>query len=543
MLLVDWILGNDYGGIDNPNGSTDPNLYPLGGVDVNEAMFLVTGDTQTEPYLGGLHAVRPAINAGNGWAGHVVMENDFIGDAQTRRYRFIVRIEDAGAAPPDRQRWRDTYQAMLGAPLYGLVDLDTWQKSSGLGLQGGVTSGPPDAAALAAREYASWLGRAHFGTWGSFGDTKFSHTTGTPRNGPISEELAHAIQAVEPRLIQVLEQKAWAQAQRDLHLYGLQVGAEQAILLWDMPPIYPGSRDLSRESCGRRALWRNDPYTAYRARTELGSQRAHGWNAYDSEHWTTDLLFDYWSISGDAWAKDELAHMGECLKGLMRLAHYSTRWLQAVRAEGWVMQSFVQVWLATQDPAIKEYALRRIREVMEPQREQNHPSKMITYQSNYAGTRFPGSHDFYMPWQHGAVLLGYLAAYEFFEEPLCLRICEDVVTAVEYAWVTDYTDPVTREFIPNGIRYYCPVAYEGNPVPPNIWDQDPAIRVRWADSPLGGANIFLISGLYRVALETTNNTVREKALHYGNLLLGGMDNGARWSRWRCTTPQFWIQSQ
>ena len=64
-------------------------------------------------------------------------------------------------------------------------------------------------------------------------------------------------------------------------------------------------------------------------------------------------------MSGDAWAKDELRHMGECLKGLMRLATYNTRWIQSVRAEGWVMQGFVQVYQATQDASLKAYAIRR----------------------------------------------------------------------------------------------------------------------------------------------------------------------------------------
>ena len=76
-------------------------------------------------------------------------------------------------------------------------------------------------------------------------------TTGTPRNHPLSPELAHAIQGAHHRLLQKLEQMAWAQAMRPYHLWALQVGDEQNILLWDGVPIYPGSRDLSHESLGR----------------------------------------------------------------------------------------------------------------------------------------------------------------------------------------------------------------------------------------------------------------------------------------------------
>ena len=537
IVLVDWILGNDYLGSDSPDGSADPNLYPLGGVDVNRAEFVVRGGTETRPYLGGKHAVQPGRDVGNGWRGYVVMENDFLGDAQTRRYRFLVRVEDSGASAEDKQRWRSTFNAQADDAVYPLAEIQVWQGSHALGLQGGPVDGPANAASRANGMYNSWEGANHFGTWGTFGDVKLSGTTGTPRNTAGSEELFRAIQSGDRRLLKMLEQKAWAQSQRDCHTYGLRVGAEERILLWDMPPIYPGSRDLSHESLGRRALWRNDPYTRYRTRVQLNSQRAHGWNPYDSEHWTTDLLFDYWSVSGDAWAKDELVQMGECLKGLFRLATYNTRWLQAVRAEGWAMQGFVQVFMATQDPAMKAYAVRRLNEVIEAQREKTHPSKMLTFQGTYAGTLFPGQHEFYMPWQHGPVLFGLLAAYEFFEAPIALRICEDVVTAVEYAWVTNYTDPVTHQVVPQGLRYYCPISHDGNPVPANIWDQDPNIRARWGDSPLGGAHIFLIGGLHRLAALTENATVREKALHYGGILLGQMDDDRRWSKWTFMIPQ------
>ncbi|MBI3171191.1 MAG: TonB-dependent receptor, partial [Hydrocarboniphaga effusa] len=42
-----------------------------------------------------------------------------------------------------------------------------------------------------------------------------------------------------------------------------------------------------------------------------GQTRAHGWQHFDHEHWSCDVLFDYWTISGDAWAKEELRQLGE----------------------------------------------------------------------------------------------------------------------------------------------------------------------------------------------------------------------------------------
>jgi len=50
FVTVDWILGNDYLGKDDPGESTNPNLFPLGGVDVNDAIVQFTGMTEARPY-------------------------------------------------------------------------------------------------------------------------------------------------------------------------------------------------------------------------------------------------------------------------------------------------------------------------------------------------------------------------------------------------------------------------------------------------------------------------------------------------------------
>src|SRR5690606_22353661 len=104
---------------------------------------------------------------------------------------------------------------------------------------GGPVNPPEHAGDLAVDELDGWLARDHFGTWGSFGDVTYSGTSGTPRNTPLSPEAGHAIQAGWPRLLLVLEQKAWAQAMRPYHLFGLEVGAEQDLLLYYPIPYKP----------------------------------------------------------------------------------------------------------------------------------------------------------------------------------------------------------------------------------------------------------------------------------------------------------------
>lgn len=531
IVWVDWILGNDYLGADDPQGSKDPNLHPLGPVDVNRAEFLVTGVTEAKPYLADLHAVRPGVRESTGWTSFEVMRDTWLEDGQTRRYRFVLRFEHPGAKTEVKLRWKRTFDAMVEEPLLATPTLETWQDTGAFGLLGGPIDGPSDAAARARAEYASWRGRNHFGTWGSFGDPKYSHTTGTPRNGPVTPTMLHVAQAESHRLLVVLEQKAWAQAQRPYHLYGLRVGAEQDILLWDSPPYIPGGRDLSKESLGRRALWRNDPYRAYRTRVVYsGSGRAHGWNWYDHEHWTTDLLFDYWTMTGDAWAKEELRQLGESLKGLLRLRKYATATIRPARAEGWCMQGFVQAYLATGDDAIKTYALRRVREIVDPQRKKSHPSRVLFIQDGDPRSGLPSPHKFFFPWQHGAVLYGYLAAYDFFGDLLCLQIAEDVVPMLDYSWVRNFQDPkfgLVRE----GLRYTVPTEYRGRPVPANYFDKWPNVGVLWGSHPLGGAHVMLAGGLFVLADRTANPAIRRSALHYGSLLFGTPNDHKRWNKW------------
>lgn len=536
FVMVDWLIGNDYLGADTiPPGNTDPNLRPLGCVDVKLARFLCKNASGVQAYRPTEEGIGSAATTSDGYTAMQVMQDTFLDDAQTRRYRFLLRIEPSNANALDISRWRSVATAMVQQPLFPLATHATWQDTAGAGLLGGPIPGPSDGYARAEAELGSWSATNHFGTWGTRGDVLVTATTGTPRNHPLSPELGHAIQGQHHGLLLKLEQMAWAQAMRPYHLWGLTVGAEQMILLWDGIPIYPGSRDLSHESLGRRALYQSNSYANYR--TLNGTEpRAHGWQHFDHEHWSCDLLFDYWTISGDAWAKEELRQLGESLKGLMRLTAYYTHEVQATRAEGWCLQGFAQVYQATQDAAIKAYAMRRVTEIIDTSREKTHASRAMMFQGNYPGTYFPLNHEFFMPWQHGALLYGLLGAYKSFHEPLLMDIAEDVVACVEYSWVTNYND-AHFGFIANGLRYYVPVKYNGTPIPANYWDNTAGVGPRWGDSPLGGAHTFLTGGLHHLAVMGRTSTVRTKALHYGQILLGTMASGDRWNKWNYCLPK------
>lgn len=531
FMVVDWVLGNDYLGQDVvPPGSQDPNLWPLGSVDVRSASFLCKGATEVLPYRSSQEGIGAIAMLASGHAAARVMTETYLSDGQSRRYRFLLRFEPQGANQTELDAWRNTAQSMLSHPLFPLATQSTWEDTAAAGLLGGPMAGPANAPARARADYESWAGADHFGTWGTRGDPQSTHTTGTPRNQPLTPELAHAIQGAYPRLLVALEQKAWAQAMRPYHLYGLQVGAEQDILLWNGLP-----HAASTEQLGREILSQNDPYAGVRTLT-LNQPVAHGWNAYDVEHWSTDLLFDYWTISGDEWAKEEMRTLGQALKGSMRLTNYATAFTQAARAEGWCMQSFAQCYQATRAVDLKDYAIRRASEIVNAQRHIEHPSRAIKFQNNYPSTNFPGDHEFYMPWQHGAVLYGYLGGYLAFGEPFMLEIAESVVDTVEYAWITNFQHE-TLGYVSNGLRYYVPISHNGSLVPANVWDTTPGIGPQLGSNPLGGAHSFLVGGLHLLAAATNHGSVRARAERFGGMLLGTIDDTARWDKWKYCLPR------
>lgn len=534
-VVVDWVLGNDYLGADTvPGGNSDPNLRALGTADVRGAWFLCKGAAAVMPYRAAKEGIGSQEGMNGGYAGFRVMTDTYLADAQTRRYRFLLRMEPPGASSTELQRWHDTATAMIEKPMFALATQRAWEETRAAGLLGGPIAGPVDAPSRAAGELGSWEGGNWFGTWGSRGDAMATATTGTPRNAPLSPEFGHAIQGAHPALLTKLEQMAWAQAMRPYHLFGLQIGAEQQICTWGGTPflLVPG------ESLGRRAIRDNDPYPQYRA-LSTGQQWAHGWEPFDHEHWSCDLLFDYWTVSGDAWAQEELRQLGQSLKGLMRLTFYFTAGIQPARAEGWCMQGFAQIYQATRDAALKDYALRRVHEIVDVQRKKDHPSKALMFQQNYPNTQYPMNHEFFMPWQHGSVIYGYLGAFQAFGDPVLRTIAEDVVQTVAYSWVTNVNSP-SFGLVAQGLRYYVPASYNSTPVPANYWDGLP-VGPHLGDSPLGGAHSFLVGALHHIAQWTTSSSVQQQALYYGGWLRGPVNTMDRWNKWFLCLPAEYAQ--
>ena len=94
-----------------------------------------------------------------------------------------------------------------------------------------------------------------------------------------------------------------------------------------------------------------------------------------------------------------------------------------------------------------------------------------------------------------------------------------------------------KDTVKNGLRYYVPTRYNGTWIPADYWDNTPGIGIKWGDSPLGGAHIFLPGGLHLLAQRTSNATLQQKALFYGNKILGQLNDHKRWSKWNFTIEE------
>ncbi|PIE22316.1 MAG: hypothetical protein CSA62_12950 [Planctomycetota bacterium] len=512
FATLDLIVSNDYLGADNPK-SKDPNLRPLGDVAFQEIGLWTHGcealvrqplKNRTGPHIQGIFGPNST---------HVrLIKKGYFGDGQGKHWRVILFFKDPSWSSAELNSWQQLVTGFADQTLIPVADWESWKRSGALGIFGSTAEPHAKLNFEISRNWKTWNQTStHFGPFGAWGDHKNTSMTGTPRNGPHTAEAQFAAQSGRSEPLLQLEGISWAQQLRPYHLFGLKVGARDDIYLWDgLPYRITGGRVVSGENLGRLALYQKDPYKAWRKGVPLSYH--HDFGAYDVEHFTVDHLFDYYSFTGDHMTREEIRHLGECLMGATRtFKYFSGLTVLTARAEGWAMQALVKCFVATGDVRYKNHAMARLRTVIEPRRKKAHASKALMFQGSHSATGYPKPHMFFMPWQHAAVIYGYMAAYRYFGDNLARQIAHDVLDTVRYSWVYNYTDPKFG-FVPKGLRYYTPAEYKGKPVPANFWDKDPKIGVRWGDSPLGGAHSFLVAAMDVMAEDALSAQQRNEML-------------------------------
>lgn len=545
MVSVEVVIGNDYQGSDNPTGN-DKNLRPLGAVGFRKLELHAVGGWTKMRHRQRHGVSRPVFEPHSGAEVWTLLENSHFDDGQTKMWHMEVFLEDTSAASTERDAWRAVWNERVEKPLRPLATFDTWQKTDALGLLGGP-AGKADAAwSMCEKSYSDWKGRNHFGPFGNWGDPKNTHTTGTPRNHPVSPQLAYAIQGENPHMLEVLDGMATQQACRQYHLWKLEVQQDRDIYMWfGLGFNVQGTRTYSRDHLGRYEFHANyganDPYKWWRR--NLPARRGHGWNPVDAEHATADLLFDHYTVTGSHWAKDEIEMLGQYVRGVWRFKDYYTSVPRSARAEGWMAQLLVAAYVATGNDDFKADVLRRIDEVINQYRHVEHPSRAMAYEKNYPSTKYPGDNRFIVPWQHAAIAIGFTSAFRFFGSDEALAIAEDAIRTAEYAMVRDYTNPVTKNFHEWNMRYYAPIKFSGEyngktytdfMTPVDFFDADPNVGAKLG----GGVPEFWKSATYLVALYTADGEIRDLAIDIGDRVLGEIkpDGSNWWNKWAMSIP-------
>ena len=344
FATLDIIVSNDYLGADKPK-SSDPNLYPLGDVAFKEIGFWSYGCESLVRHPGKNH-VGPHMHGvlGKGSTYVRLVKSGYFGDGQGKHWRVVLFFDDPAWSAAERASWQQLVTGFADKTLIPIADWDSWKRTQALGIFGSNTNPHVKLDFEIDRNWLTWNNTSsHFGPFGAWGDHKNTSTTGTPRNGPHTPEAQYAAQAGRSEPILQLEGISWAQQLRPYHLFGLKVGANDDIYLWDgLPYRITGGRVVSAENLGRRALHLSDPYKAWRQGVPLSYH--HDFGAYDVEHFSVDHLFDYYTFTGDHLSLEEIRHLGECLMGATRtFKYFSGLTVLTARAEGWVMQGPGQV--------------------------------------------------------------------------------------------------------------------------------------------------------------------------------------------------------
>lgn len=534
IAIVDVVVANDYKGADNPT-SQDPNLYPLGDIGFRSLdLFVVKADgivRWAQENEVGVHrrntVTNPSLQV-------QLLANEYLGDAQGKRWRVVLFFDSPKFSDATRWAWRNVAASYYTHSVIPTVDLATWQRTKAFGIYGGPVKGSNWGPTQISEDYKLWKNFPHFGPWGDWGDFTHSWVTGTHRNGTSTEHKILAIQHQNPFPLYTLEGKAWQQTARTYQLWDLKVGANDDIYMWDgLPYTLSSSRRVSRETLGRYALQTNDPYKYYRKDVPLGF--SHRWNAYDVEHFSTELLFDYYTMTGDWRCRDEMATLGQCYKALFRHKTYNvSAGPMSPRAEGWPAQAAVKIWFATGCDDVIEHLRYRIANIIDPKRKKSHPSKAISFQNAHPLTHFPTPNTYMLPWQHAAIIYGYLPLWTYWGDKTARTIAHDVLTTIEYSWVFNYTDPKLG-FVPDGLRYYVPITHQNKPVQPSVFDNVASIGVRFGDGPLIGAHTHFVGALDILAEDSLNATELAKNRYARKRFKHDRPTSDRWrfSRWFC----------
>lgn len=338
-------------------------------------------------------------------------DQHYLGDRTGKAFRFSIFLDGDEVSDAERER------AALVRPT-ALPGCAWTRHTRAFGAHGGPAPAESSPRLYVRQALDAWRDAGGFGPYGDFGDPAFAAAQGTVRNEPMP--LRQVVRCESGTLLEIGEGRVLQHTLRPTAGYA--------------PRRPPAMRDYRSGMSERVVL------------------RPHGFTPLDYEHFSVDLLYDYWWLTADPLAFDEIARAGRSLVPLLEGLPFSTS-----RGEGWCMQAAVLIARATGDREIVDYVHRRFVETVLP--ETGKRGQPFAIRQPPHALAFGSDGDWFdAPWQMAAFVYGLKA---LFEETDDVRIADTAVRTARImataGWVTGVgpkyivraTDP-TRFTMPVG---------------------------------------------------------------------------------------------
>lgn len=338
----------------------------------------------------------------------------YLGDRTAKAVRFDLFLEGPDVTEDDRHR------ARLGSRVAALPELDWTRSTRAFGSHGGPGPAPRRPEYVERALVRVWRHEATFGPFGDFGDPKDGADGPSLRHGPSH---LHAVVSLASE--------------------ALLRRAESIVLQHPLRPT-PG------HAARRPAAWKS----WRQGMSDRVQERPHGFGRMDYEHLSVDLLFDYYWLTGDGLARDELERVGTGIAPLLAGLPFETS-----RGEGWVMQAAVAIARATGDRDLVEAVRTRfVREVLP--RLGGPQASYAIHQPPHALAFGPTDDRFDAPWQMAALVHGLTAVWR---ETADERLAHAIVATAELMATRGWVDGVGPKYFMSATdpgRYRMAVGYE-----------------------------------------------------------------------------------
>lgn len=340
------------------NGAYLPREPGLGPVRLR-AFTLVTTDERLRfrPRFTAENAIAAALPSDGGYRQPLLGPSDQIhlGDRTAKAFRLDVLLDDGSLDAGARAA------AASGEWIVAWPDLDWVRHTGAFGAHGGPAPATRDESRA---RWLAWRSSGRFGPFRGHGDPEDAAEQGTPRNGTCA--LHDALRWYSAPLLRAAETMVLQQALRPTAGFA---------------PRQPPQLAPFRAGLSPRAV-----------------ERPHGFTALDYEHFSVDLVYDAYWLTGDPFARAELERAAIGLRRTLAGVPFLTS-----RGEGWCLQAGVLIARATGDGALVQELLQRARTKILPRL--GDPPHLALAQPPHPDA-FGIGEAFDAPWQMAALVYG-----------------------------------------------------------------------------------------------------------------------------------------